>query len=118
MKWTAAATLLAVPLALASSVQNMAFVERRHESSKNGGGQSFEVGSGSGKTTIVVEQIVVIWVNYGGGATTAQINSASTAAGAAAAATHTVSKSLLSLRHAPNTSIGYCWWSSRVGVYT
>ena len=91
MKWSSVAgLLLTAPLALAATLKadlverkverNMANSETKCSSSSCSDGYS---------TTIVVQEVIVIWVNYGGGSKTTTINAASSAMGGAQA-THTV----------------------------
>jgi hypothetical protein len=87
MKWSSVAgLLLTAPLALAATLKadlverNMAKSEMKCSSSSCSDGYS---------TTIVVQEVTVIWVNYGGGSKTTTINAASSAMGGAQA-THTV----------------------------
>jgi len=88
MKWSALATLLAAPLALAGALQ--ADVVAR-TNSKSDMDTSYGDGYNSG-TTIIVEEVVLIWVCKGGGSTTSTVNSVDSVTNTmGSVATHTVS---------------------------
>ncbi len=90
MKWSALATLFAAPLALAGALQAdvVAKTEKNYDS-----GMDMSSSSGyGGETTVIVEEVVLIWVCQGGGEKTTAINAMSSMTSAMSpAATHTVS---------------------------
>lgn len=97
MKWSALATLLAAPLALAGALQ--ADVVARTDR-KGDMGPSYGDGYNSG-TTIIVEEVVLIWVCKGGESTTSTVNSVDSVTNTmGSVATHTVSS-----RSSPYVSI-------------
>lgn len=85
MKWSVLATIFAAPLALAGALQ-ADLVVRTDEK----GDMQLGYGNESG-SSIIVEEVVIIWVCRGGGSETTTMNTMSTVANAqSAAATHTV----------------------------
>jgi hypothetical protein len=91
MKWSALATLFATPLALAGAIQADVVARTEINGYKGDMDMSYGGGSGSGNT-VIVEEVVLIWVCMGGGTKTTTMNSmASVSSANAAASTHTVS---------------------------
>ena len=84
MKWSAVSVLLAAPLALAGALQ-ADLVARDY----------YDMGS---ESTVIVEEVVVIWSCNGGGEATKTVNQMSTM-GSAPMATHTVGISLFRVFH-------------------
>jgi hypothetical protein len=95
MKWSALATLLAAPLALAGALQADVVARTDHKDSKGDKDASYGDGYGSGGTTIIVEEVVVVWVCNGGGSITTTVNSldsvTNTVGSTGSVATHSVS---------------------------
>jgi hypothetical protein len=93
MKWSALASLFAAPLALAGTLQADVVARTDKKGSKDmsygesyGNGESY----GSGSTTVIVEEVVLIWVCMGGGSSTTTMSSVTNTMGSAMM-THTVS---------------------------
>ena len=89
MKWSALATLFTAPLALAGTLQ--ADVVARSDT-KGSNDMSYGDGYSSGGTTIIVEEVVVIWVCKGDGSATTTMNSVDSVTNTMGSiATHSVS---------------------------
>ena len=92
MKWSALATLFAAPLALAGAPQADMVVRTGSVGSKGDMDMTYGDGYSSGGTTIVVEEVVVIWVCKGEGSATTTVNSMDSVTNTMGSiATHTVS---------------------------
>jgi len=97
MKWSAAAALCAAPLALASVMDAPLVARGYSESSGSSSGSSYGSSSSGSKSsvsvgsTIVIEDVLVLWVNLGGDSTTTTMNSYSSMTGSSGStSTHTV----------------------------
>ncbi len=93
MKWSAFIPLFAAPLALAGALQ--ADVVARTDSKSSTGPMHMTYGNRySGSTTIIVEEVVLVWICMGGGSKTTTMNTmASVTSAKSAMSTHTVSPS-------------------------
>jgi hypothetical protein len=103
MKWSALATLFAAPLALAGALQ-ADVIARTDKGPK--GDLDMTYGDGySGGTTVIVEEVVLIWVCMGGGSKTTTMNSMDAVTSAQSTmSTHTVSSSW----HPFSSGLRYC----------
>jgi len=87
MKWSALASLFAAPLVLAGALQADVVARTDSKDSKD---MSYGESYGSGSSTIIVEEVVLIWVCMGGGSSTTVMNSVTNTMGSTMS-THTVS---------------------------
>jgi hypothetical protein len=106
MKWSAALTVCAAPLAFAGILNAENLVRRGSSqveviSESSGRGNSYSNSNNNNNnnnnnnghqssTTIEIQEIIIIWSNSGGGAATSTVNQVSSTAGASVA-THSVS---------------------------
>lgn len=94
MKWPVLATLFAAPLALAGALGADLVVR----TDGNGDMQMGYKDRSSGESTVIVEEVVIIWVCHGSGSATTTMNTmASVTSAKSAAATKTVRLAFLFL---------------------
>ena len=92
MKLSVLATFFAAPLALAGTLQADVVARTETKGFKGETGITHNEGY-SGGTTIIIEEIVLVWICMGGGTQTTTVNSVAAASSAkGSTATHTVSR--------------------------
>jgi hypothetical protein len=105
MRFSAITTLCAAPLALAGTLQadlvgrGLVGLEARvpdYSSSKSDNKDSHDSNSNSNSNVLIeqsttINEVLIIWVNYGGGAATSTVTDTVTVTSGGTAATHSVS---------------------------
>jgi hypothetical protein len=90
MKWSALATLFAAPLALAGALQ-ADVVARTDSKGSTDMDMTYKDGY-SGGTTVIVEEVVLVWIFMGGASKTTTMNAMTSVTSAKSTmSTHTVS---------------------------